>query len=320
MGVMTGDMQDERRPVLVIHGVATRDREGFEHEVEALGVALGPTVRAIPIFWGDYARHADAVDRILPYRGWAAQDDDDGGANQGEDGEALQAIKESITERGFGDFISSLSSGWQRRSEASRHRLLGRLYSRMSDRYLKAAAGFTGDLVLYHDRRSALHAVIWEQVMRHAPGYGLEERPIDVIAHSLGATMMFDLAVSGHPRLHIDNLVSCASQTSFFHAVGASSVSEGPLSATTPIVTLPSSIRTWTNLFVALDPWAFLVGPVFRMHDGSAPEDIELHAEGRLDRVLSHSASHYWTHAVGLEVMRSRLALPDPPEAGKAGG
>ncbi len=65
------------RPVLVVHGVATRDRERFESDVERLGGALGPGVRTIPCYWGDLVPDPDDFDRILPYLRWADDQDPD---------------------------------------------------------------------------------------------------------------------------------------------------------------------------------------------------------------------------------------------------
>jgi hypothetical protein len=293
------------RPVLVIHGVAQRDRDVYEQEVAALGDALGPRVRLVPVYWGDFARSADSVDRVLPYLDWASSAGDDLGEIES------SSLRVAFAERDMAQAFGSLTSGWKRRSASSRRKVIGVFYAMIRRQYLRASAQFTGDLILYQRRKVELQAVIWETIMRHAPGYGLKERPVDVIAHSLGATMMFDLAVEGHPALHIDHLITCASQTAFFHAIGAS---PSPLDQADPgdPVTLPPTIRSWANHYVPLDPWAFLTAPVFRLHDGSEPDDIEVYAGERGDRILTHAASHYWTHPVVLDTIRRELGLPSP--------
>jgi hypothetical protein len=313
---VTGDAPDPAdpadtnpRPVLVIHGVANRDRSAFETEVAALGEALGPELRLVPVYWGDFARHADSVDQVLPYLQWASSDGDDD-LDEGES----SSLRGAFADRDMAQIFGSLTSGWKRRSAASRRKVMGVFYAMIRRQYLRASAQFTGDLILYQRRKVELQAVIWETIMRHAPGYGLEERPVDVIAHSLGATMVFDLAVAGHPALHVDHLITCASQTAFFHAIGAS---PSPLDQADPDVpvTLPPTIRAWANHYVPLDPWAFLTAPVFRLHDGSEPQDIEVYAGERGDRILTHAASHYWTHPVVLDTIRRELGLT-PPEPG----
>lgn len=304
-----GSADAEPRPVLVIHGVAQRDRAAYEREVAALGAALGPRVRLVPVYWGDFARHADSVDQVLPYLDWASSTGDDTLTEV----ESF-SLRGAIADRDMAQAFGSLTSGWKRRSASSRRKVIGVFYAMIRRQYLRASAQFTGDLVLYQRRKVELQAVIWETVMRHAPGYGLEERPVDVIAHSLGATMMFDLAVEGHPALHIDHLITCASQTAFFHAIGASPAALDRADPTEPAI-LPPTIRSWANLYVPLDPWAFLTAPVFRLHDGSEPKDTEVYAGERGDRILTHAASHYWTHPVVLETIRQELGLPPPEPA-----
>ncbi len=300
---------DEPRPVLVIHGVATRDRDGFEADVAQLGAALGSQVRLVPVYWGDFAREAEAVDRVLPYPEWAGRDHKADPADN-----ASVSLRDALSDRDMSDVVSTITGSWQRLSGRSRRRLIGEFYAVVRRQYLRAAAQFTGDLVLYHRRQAELHAVIWETVMRHAPGYGLAEQPIDVISHSLGATMVFDLAVDGQPRLHVDHLITCASQAGFFHAIGASPTSTWNADADAR-VTLPPAISSWANLYVPLDPWAFLAAPVFRLHDGSDPEDIEVFAGDRSDRIMIHAASHYWSHPVVLATIRRQLGLEPPPIA-----
>ncbi len=303
MGVVT---ITEPRPVLVIHGVAIRDRSVFEAEVSSLGDALGPEVRLIPIYWGDFAPHSDSVERVLPQFDWSS-------AERGPSSTARNTtLRGAIVDRDVSEVFGSMTDGWKRRSASSRRRIMGVFYTMVRNQYLRASAQFTGDLVLYQRRSSELHSVIWEAIMRHAPGYALREKPIDVIAHSLGATMMFDLAVGGHPPLHIDHFVTCASQTAFFHVIGASPL---PINQADPddVVTLPPTISSWANLYVPLDPWAFLTAPVFRLHDGSSPLDIEVFAGERSDKFFTHAASHYWTHPVVLSTIRSELGLREVP-------
>jgi hypothetical protein len=44
---------DGRRPVLVIHGIGTRDRQSYLDDVATLNGALGDDVRLVPVYWGD---------------------------------------------------------------------------------------------------------------------------------------------------------------------------------------------------------------------------------------------------------------------------
>ena len=57
-------------PVLVVHGAAVRNRQGFEAEVDRLARAVGGQRRFVPVFWGDLARPAESIESVLPYLEW----------------------------------------------------------------------------------------------------------------------------------------------------------------------------------------------------------------------------------------------------------
>lgn len=292
---------DGPRPVLVIHGIGTRDKQSYVAEVAGLNEALGDDVRLIPVYWGDMGAATQPLDTILPYLSWSSRD-----ARLARESSA--EVRGAVANRDLGGLIDTVAAGWRRRSGDSRRRILGSIYSLVRTQYQRASGEFTGDLILYQRRQAALHARIWETVMEHAPGYGLTDRPIDVISHSLGGAMLFDLAVAGSPTLHIGEFLTCASQISYFHVIGCSPVTIDPTAAGEP-VTLPATIRRWTNYYVPLDPWAFLAAPLFTLADGSVPDDLEVYGGERGDRVLTHAATYYWTHPAFIDSARERLGL-----------
>lgn len=295
--------RDEPRPVLVIHGIGTRDKQTYLDDVAGLNAALGEGVRLIPVYWGDMGAPTQPLDTILPYLSWSSKE---ARATR----ESSAEVRTAVANRDLGGLMDTVSTGWRRRSSDSRRRILGNIYGLVRTQYQRASGEFTGDLILYQRHQAALHARIWETLMENAPGYGLAARPLDVISHSLGGAMLFDLAVSGFPTVHINQFLTCASQISYFHVIGCSPQSLDPTAAGAP-VTLPPTIQTWTNYFVPLDPWAFLAAPMFTLADGSLPDDIEVYAGERGDRVLTHAASYYWTHPVFLASARERLGLTD---------
>jgi hypothetical protein len=63
---------------------------------------------------------------------------------------------------------------------------------------------------------------------------------------------------------------------------------------------------------VPLDPWAFISAPAFRLHDGGSPEDIEVHAAERKDRLFKHAADYYWTHPVVVEGIKAAFGVDRP--------
>lgn len=327
-------------PVLVIHGAAVRDRSAFEAEVARLAAAVDSPRPFVPVFWGDLARPAEAIDEVLPYLGWLATPADP-------DQAAIEAmLEESLEETVVGSdadidagiaadidvpdeagadslrgrlrgvrgrltpegerLLERLGANWRRQSTAARRQVLGRVYRAVRDQYLTMAAHFAGDILLYQRRQHEIQARVWETLISEAPGWGVEGAPVSVITHSLGGSVAFDLAIDGHPRLAIDEWISCACTAPYFHVIGCSPATLAP-HVPGGRVTLPATIGNWTNFFVPLDPWGYLAAPVFQLADGSSPSDMEVYTGDRRDRVLRHGASHYWNHPLVIDTVRERI-------------
>jgi hypothetical protein len=62
-------------------------------------------------------------------------------------------------------------------------------------------------------------------------------------------------------------------------------------------VSLPPTIRRWTNLWERLDLLAFLAEPLFVLPDGTHPRDVELR-QGYAGGLFSHSV--YWDSPLAL--------------------
>lgn len=314
-------MAHAQAPVLVIHGAAVRDRAAFESEVARMSAATGSARPFVPVFWGDLARPAELVEQVLPYGEWLAGasgdaktvDDsadgpetvsgeleadleqalavgDDAGAES-----AIARLRRMWSERDLDALVERFGENWRRQSTVARRRMLGALYRAVRAQYLATSANFAGDIILYQRRQAEIHARVWETLIRQAPGWGLAETPVTVVTHSLGGSVAFDIAVAGNPPLHIDHLVSCGCTAPYFHVIGCSPSTLPPHEPGEPVL-LPPTIGAWTNFFVPLDPWGYIAAPVFRLHDGTAPDDVELHTGEREDRILRHGAAHYWHH------------------------
>jgi hypothetical protein len=134
-----------------------------------------------------------------------------------------------------------------------------------------------GDVVGYHQNRQKIHNRLFERLDSGAPGWGVEGKPVHVMAHSLGGLLVLDAALGACGRtLHVDRLVTFGSQPAFFHIMT-------PRNGLAPYcqghpVGLPSSIARWTNLWHPLDVLAFVTATVFRLSGGSAPQDIQVQA------------------------------------------
>ncbi|HEY5876246.1 MAG TPA: hypothetical protein VIT64_13145 [Ilumatobacteraceae bacterium] len=319
-------------PVLVVHGAAVRNRQGFEAEVDRLARAVGGQRRFVPVFWGDLARPAESIESVLPYLEWLNRSrdgtvpvDDPAGAPatddeppleeeeplpEGEDDPPIRRWRRLIAQRELERMMDRVGANWRRQSAAARRRVIASIYRVVRAQYLAASAHFAGDIILYQRHHREIQSRVWETIMREAPGCGLPERPITVVAHSLGSSVAFDAAVAGSPRIHIDHLITCASTVPYFHVIGCSpdTITPHQPGMTT---SLPPTIGRWTNFWIPLDPWGYLAAPAFRLADGSAPTDIEVHSGEREDKILRHAASNYWRHPTVINAIRAGTASPD---------
>jgi hypothetical protein len=167
---------------------------------------------------------------------------------------------------------------------------------------------FFGDVFTYQGGKEKFHQRLRDCIERHTPGWGNEERPINILAHSLGGVLSFDAAVVGQPPLWIDNFVTFGSQSSFFHIVDPRKnlsiyVDQQP-------VELPKQIGNWFNLWEPLDFLAFNAARVFRLSGGRTPKDIPIFSP--VSRILGNFGNThgvYWESNELVDLLRS---LPTP--------
>lgn len=169
-------------------------------------------------------------------------------------------------------------------------RVAGDIHQDLRLKFLPSLSQFLGDVFVYQRDRLAIQAHLWKAVQQHAPGYGVKEKPIAVIGHSLGGVISFDAAVMGEPRLWIRTLVTLGSQPAFFHVIdprGAPNVL--PAYTGNAKVPLPTTIGKWVNIWEPLDPFAFIAERVFtgQVVDKTLPHDSK-------SRWYTHS--DYWEH------------------------
>ncbi len=380
-------------PVLVVHGVATRDRDDFIASVKALGRRAGSDWKMIPVYWGDLGARLEHLSDSLPVmpggvrgpgggmdealadellRGMleggaapvvrgeeqadvvvraatAAKGDAPSEAVRGPDG--TDALAEAIREEwpnttylklledegvleavgraigtavrdgaspgvvgegdaggslvrdgggldlggatgGPGDLVmGGLGTDDTRGVKDSIRKLAGAVLKEL-DRVVGATVGhvagnfnqkfraniaapvgsFLGDVFVYQRQQAAIHATLTAALAKEAPGYGTEQKPVHVVAHSLGGVIAVDMATRSPDPLWINGLVTFGSQSAFFHLVDPRERTLGVYSPGSPVA-LPPSIDRWTNLWHPLDPLAFVAGKVFRLHNGKAPDD-----------------------------------------------
>lgn len=148
-----------------------------------------------------------------------------------------------------------------------------------------------GDVVGYHQNRPEIHQRLFDRLDRDAPGWGTRGKPINVMAHSLGGLLALDAALGAEGRqLEINRLVTFGSQPAFFHVMapryGLPHYEKGKR------VTLPDTIRHWTNLWHRLDVLAFVAEPVFELHDGSDIVEVDVTASSS-----EIAAANGWLHS-----------------------
>ncbi|WP_328549876.1 hypothetical protein [Streptomyces sp. NBC_00366] len=163
----------------------------------------------------------------------------------------------------------------------------GRLNNALRTKFGPGTTRFLGDVLVYQRHREAVHARVRKCIDSVDPTLGrTPDRPVRVVAHSLGGVIAVDMATAAVP-LWTSSLLTFGSQAAFFHACDPRGGQILPYAGDQPVA-LPPSLARWTNLWEPLDMLAFVAAGVFQLHDGSAPVDIS----------VPHAASTgMWTHS-----------------------
>lgn len=170
---------------------------------------------------------------------------------------------------------------------AAMQAVAGRMNHTVRSRIGPGATRFLGDVLVYQRHREQIHARIREQIAAVDPELGRRpDRPVRVVAHSLGGVIAVDMATAQEP-LWTSSLLTFGSQPSYFHLCDPRGGQLSPYTEQGP-VTLPSSLGRWTNLWQPFDILAFAAARVFRLADGTSPIDLP----------LPHTATAgLWTHS-----------------------
>jgi hypothetical protein len=167
----------------------------------------------------------------------------------------------------------------------------GRLNHLVRSRLGPATTRFLGDVLVYQRHQATIHARVRETIDAVAPALGRgPDRPVRIIAHSLGGVIAVDMATASAP-LWTSSLLTFGSQAAFFHVCDPRGGQLAPYAGGKGVA-LPPSLSRWTNLWEPLDMLAFAASTVFRLHDGSTPVDVSL-PHSAADGLWTHSA--YWT-------------------------
>ena len=163
----------------------------------------------------------------------------------------------------------------------------GRINETLRTKIAPDAAQFAGDIVVYQgENRDDIQDLVRKRV--GDLGYGTAENPARFLAHSLGGVITLDMCALPEDPLHVHGLVTFGSQWPLFSLVDPHARVDPPYAGTTP-VSLPRTLTgRWINLWEPLDPLAFVAGHVFRLADGSRPDDRQ---------ARYRTSSGLWTHS-----------------------
>ncbi len=193
----------------------------------------------------------------------------------------------------------------------------GTVNSILRNTLLPGFARLLGDVFIYQRDHNEIQKRIWEAIAKYEakdgalPGWGRADRPINVLAHSLGGVVTFDAALNASDPLHIKHFVTFGSQPAFFHLIAKRESDGGPVP--TDITHLPATIGDWTSFWEPMDLLAFLAGPFFFLHASTnSPRDIRVCVAEvlELDQSCFWTHSCYWTHQKVHEEIRKVLGKP----------
>jgi pimeloyl-ACP methyl ester carboxylesterase len=306
------------KPVVVIHGIGIRNPAKFLRSCDSLGSVVGEGYDLIPVFWGDLGASDEHLDKVI-----ARYPERSGGMR----GMMADKLAASVASK-LGRTMSWVSR--KRGDDAAADRIgeqTGRLHSDLRGRVRGYVNGkfqdmrvgltatllpFMADVIAYqsHGRRAVVHARMRETIDKElGPEYGTTAKPVTVIAHSLGGVISFDMATAEDEPLHIDHFITLGSQPGFFHLLDPRSGLVPPFDGEP--VTLPGTIRRWTNIWDEYDMLAFGVGDLFRLHDGTVPIDRPVRCYRDVVRGAAMMQSHlgYFTRRASVTAVAEALGL-----------
>ncbi|MFF9352746.1 hypothetical protein [Streptomyces sp. NPDC014734] len=184
---------------------------------------------------------------------------------------------------------------------AAMQTVAGRVNHSLRHRLGPSATRFLGDVLVYQRHRKQIHARVREQIAAVDPELGRHpDRPVRLVAHSLGGVIAVDMATAQEP-LWTSSLLTFGSQPAYFHLCDPRGGQLLPYTGHEPVA-LPNSLARWTNLWQPLDVLAFAASHIFRLADGTSPVDLP----------LPHSATAgLWTHSVYWNLPELASAISD---------
>lgn len=270
--------------ILLIHGIAMRSEEKVARYAESLNDLMGERYELVPVYWGDLGGDDTYLHKVIGRHPLSAARF----SSMVHDVVARPMKRgagkaRSWFERRRGDRQRSavIEKVFKQHSEDARSRVHGYLGDKFQDARLwltQQTLPFITDVIVYqsHTYRAKIQERVREVIKRElGADAGTADRPVKMIAHSLGGVVAFDMACLNHDPLHIEAFITLGSQPAFFHLLDPR---EGVPAFEGEPVTVPATIGRWTNVWDEYDMLAFATDEVFRLYDGLAPADVRVRA------------------------------------------
>jgi hypothetical protein len=167
------------------------------------------------------------------------------------------------------------------------------------EQFLKSFGEGIGDVLYYQAHQEDIQNRIESCIQQEGDGYGFTpDRPIPVVAHSLGGIIAWDMAIRPHRPLYVDPLVTFGSQSAIIEIFSPRPYKpwqdEGNFKGV-PLL-LPSTITRWFNFWDPLDPLAYSAQRVFRTSVEGGVKDVHDPWDGAVKDAFSHD--DYWRDPV----------------------
>lgn len=303
-------------PVVVIHGIAIRNPARFLCNVEGLSTALGNGYDLVPVFWGDLRASDEHLAKVIaryPERSDGVRSmmaDKLAASVAGRLGRSMSWMSRR---RGDVEAAARIGEHASQLRENLRGRVRGYVNGKFQDMrgsLTVAVLPFLADVITYqsHGRRQLVHQRMRDVLAKElGPDYGTSARPLNLIAHSLGGVISFDMATAERDPLCIDRFITLGSQPAFFHLLDPRPGIVPPFEGEP--VPLPATIGRWTNIWDEYDPLAFGVAGLFRLHDGTAPIDRPVRCYRDVVRGAALLQSHlgYFSRRPSIAAIREAL-------------
>lgn len=287
-------------PVLVIHGIGNRDPKGFETQVKAFETTFESTTgnrnfQFIPVYWGDLGARTTHLDACMPDAAPAPSFNLPAIPLEKMDLGELMGLLRNVSPWLSGPIRLQIENAINRGAGDVARTYLAQVYQSIRQNNRVMITETLGDILVYQRNQVAIQKRVLEVLKafdRDNAGYGTVKKPVHAIAHSLGGVVALDLITRPRMPLHVQSLTTFGSQFPYFQLVdprpGVPPYGGAP-------VKLPLALKKWTNLWEPLDPLSFVASKVFRLADGRAVQDVEVHSQDGLQGLLN---GLYYTHNI----------------------